>query len=165
MWWQRPLALALAPYAACLVFAYDYHFLDGVNLAFHEAGHLFLGLGGQTLHFLGGTIGQLFFPTLLALRFRRQGDPFGSAVCVLWLGESLMNVAVYLGDARAQALPLVGGHIHDWGWLLPRIGLLAHCELLARLLHLVASAVVVLAWLQLARAAFGAAERPEPEPA
>jgi hypothetical protein len=161
MRWQRVLAVALAPYALWLVFAYEHHFLDGVNLAFHEAGHLFLGFGGQTLHFLGGTLGQLCFPAALALRFRKRGDAFAAAVCALWLGESGMNVAVYLGDARAQALPLVGGHVHDWAWLLGRAGLLAHCEALARLLHLAASALVLAAWLHAARAAFAPAPHPE----
>jgi len=160
MWWQRLLALALAPYATWLVFGYEYHFLDGVNLAFHEAGHLFLAFAGDTLHCLGGTLGQLFFPLVLALRFRRRRESFESAVCVLWLGESLMNVAVYMGDARAQVLPLVGGHVHDWGWLLPRFGLLEHCESLGRMLHVFASLVVIFAWASLARAAFGVRSAP-----
>jgi hypothetical protein len=154
MRWQRPLAIALAPYAAWLVFAYEYHFLDGVNLAFHEAGHLFLRFGGETLHFLGGTIGQLFFPALLAARFAKRGESFEAAVCTLWVGESLMYAGVYLGDARAQALPLVGGHVHDWHWLLRHAGLLGHAESLARLVHVLASAVVIVAWLRCARAAF-----------
>jgi len=156
MRWKRLLAIALAPYAVWLVFAYAYHFIDGVNLAFHEAGHLFLGFAGETLHFLGGTIGQLFFPAVLAIRFAKRGESFEAGVCTLWLGESLMNVAVYMGDARAQALPLVGGHVHDWGWLLARAGLLEQCESLGRLLHLAASAVVLIAWAGLARAAFTA---------
>ena len=163
--WQRLLTLALAPYAAWLVFAYEYHFLDGVNLAFHEAGHLFLAFGGQTLHMLGGTLGQLFFPVAAGLHFRAREDRFASALCTLWLGESLMNVAVYLGDARAQALPLVGGDIHDWAWLLPRVGLLPYCETLARALHVVASAIVVGAWLRAARTAFASAEAGEEAPA
>jgi hypothetical protein len=154
MVWRRGMALALAPYAVWLVFAYQYHFLDGVNLVFHEAGHLILAFGGETLHFLGGTLGQLFFPAAAVFHFRRRGDAFASAVCALWLGESLMNVAVYLGDARTQALPLVGGHVHDWGWLLGRAGLLGQCEGLGRLLHVAASGVVLLAWLRIARAAF-----------
>lgn len=32
--------IALLPYSIWLIFAYEYHFIDGVNLAFHEAGHL-----------------------------------------------------------------------------------------------------------------------------
>ena len=154
MSWRRLLVVALAPYAVWLIFAYGYHFLDGVNLAFHEAGHLFLLPFGQTLHFLGGTLAQLFVPAAAALHFRKQGDRFAAAVCWLWLGESLMYVAVYLGDARAQALPLVGGHVHDWLWLLSKAGLLAHCETLGSLLHLGASAVVGAAWWTAARSAF-----------
>jgi hypothetical protein len=160
--WQRALSVALAPYAIWLVFAYEYHFLDGVNLAFHEAGHLFLAFGGETLHVLGGTLGQLFFPAALALHFRARGDAFAAAVCTLWLGESLMYAAVYLGDARDRALPLVGGHMHDWFWLLAKAELLPHCRALASALHLAASAVVAAAWLRAARAAF--APRPAQPP-
>jgi len=160
MVWQRALAAVLAPYAAWLVFAYEYHFLDGVNLAFHEAGHLFFGFAGQTLQFLGGTLGQLFFPAVLAFRFAKRGEGFEAAVCTLWLGESLMNIGVYLGDAKAQALPLVGGHVHDWGWLLGRAGLLDQCVGISRMLHLAASAVVVGSWAWLARAAFSSRAAP-----
>ncbi len=162
--WRRLVAVALAPYAVWLTFAYGYHFLDGVNLAFHEAGHLFLLPFGQTLHFLGGTLGQLAVPAAAALHFRARGDRFAAAVCWLWLGESAMNVAVYMADARAQALPLVGGHVHDWLWLLSKAGLLAHCETLGSLLHLGASGVVGVAWWSAMRSAFGPETSP-PEPA
>jgi len=156
MWWQRALTIALAPYVVWLIVAYDYHFLDGVNLAFHEAGHLFFGLGGRTLHFLGGTLGQLFFPVACGLHFLRRGQSVEAAICWIWLAESLMNVARYLADAEAQVLPLVGGHVHDWHWLLLRAGLLEHCESLGSALHWVAGAGLLAAWLWVARHAFGA---------
>jgi len=54
-----------------------------------------------------------------------------------------LNVARYMADAQAMALPLVGGEIHDWNWLLSRIGLLSHCGGLATLTHLLGSAVIV----------------------
>lgn len=38
----------------------------------------------------------------------------GLAMAWVWLGENLLNIARYLGDARAQVLPLVGGGEHDW---------------------------------------------------
>jgi hypothetical protein len=154
MLWRRVVAVALAPYAAWLIFGYEGHFLDGVNLAFHEAGHLFLLPFGQALHFLGGTLAQLAVPAAAALHFRARGDRFAAAICWLWLGESGMNVAVYMADARAQALPLVGGGVHDWLWLLSKTGLLAHCETLGSLLHLGASGVVAVAWWAAARHAF-----------
>jgi len=140
---RRMLVVALAVYVGWLATAYTYHFLDGVNLVFHEAGHLVFGLLGQTAHFLGGTLGQLFFPIACGLYFLQQGKRFESWVMGIWLAESLMNVARYLGDAQAQVLPLVGGHIHDWNWLLSRWGLLSSCETIATGLHVVAVGVGV----------------------
>jgi len=138
--------LFLAPvgaYVLWLILAYDYHFLDGVNLLFHEAGHLFLAFFGETLHFMGGTLGQLFFPIACALHFAQARQFFETALMGIWLAESLMNTARYLGDAQAQALPLVGGHIHDWNWLLGRWGLLDRCEGIATGLHAFAALLAV----------------------
>jgi hypothetical protein len=147
---RRVLFFAMVPYAVWLVFGYRYHFIDGVNLLFHEAGHVFFGILGQTLHFLGGTLGQLVFPIVTAVHFRREGKAFDSAVCVLWLGESLMYAAMYIGDAQRRALPLINDGIHDWFWLLGRWGMLGAAETLGTLVHLLASGVVVyslvLAW-------------------
>lgn len=143
----RKLAVwLLLPYVAWLTFFYRYHFIDGVNLALHETGHLFFSFGGETLHFLGGTLGQLAFPVAFIVHFRRQQQYFESAICTLWLAESLMYTAEYLGDAKAMRLPLVGGGTHDWNWLLSRWGLLDNCVGLAQSLHLIAVAVLVVAW-------------------
>ena len=101
-------------------------FLDLVNLAFHEAGHIFFTPFGSTLHYLGGTLGQLAVPTLLAGYFLLVGPtrPLGAAFCAWWVGENLMNISVYMADARDLALPLVGGGDHDWNELFYRFGLL-----------------------------------------
>jgi hypothetical protein len=140
---RRILALALVPYVVWLVFAYHYHFLDGVNLAFHEAGHLFFAPFGQFLHILGGTLGQLIVPGLCIAQFLREDRPFEAAVCTVWLGESTLYMATYMADAQAQVLPLVGGGMHDWHWLLGRMGLLADCRLLGGLAHALGSAIAV----------------------
>jgi len=160
MGWQRLLVALAAPYVAWLVLAYEYHFLDGVNLAFHEAGHLVFGFGGQTLHMLGGTLGQLFFPAACAVHFLRRDQPFEAALVGVWGAESLMNVARYLGDARERALPLVGGHLHDWNWLLSRAGVLGACEELAFALHAAASVGAIAALTAAARIAFAAPAGP-----
>jgi len=145
---NRLLAVALVPYVAWLVFAYEYHFIDGVNLAFHEAGHLLLSFFGQWIHVLGGTLAQLFFPAACAVHFKARGRPVETAVCTVWFAESLMNTARYLADAKAQALPLVGGHIHDWGWILSRWGLIDECRFIGGTLHALASLVAIgaVAW-------------------
>ena len=121
------------------MFAYDYHFLDGVNLALHEGGHLVFGPFGQTMQVLGGTVGQLFFPVACAASFAQRKQTFEAAVCGVWAAESLMYTAQYLGDARAQLLPLVGGHIHDWNYLLSEAGLLTRSQALGSAVHGVAS--------------------------
>lgn len=137
------LAGLLALYGAWLVFAYEWHFVDGANLLFHEAGHVFLGVFGMTLGILGGTLGQLFFPVACLVHFLRRESPAEASVAVVWLGENLMNVALYVADARAQVLPRVGGEIHDWHWLLSRWGLLEHDALVARGVHALGALIVV----------------------
>ena len=126
-WPAIPLVALLAFWTACLMADPARGcLLDLVNLAFHEAGHLFLTPFGSTLHYLGGTLGQLAVPGLLAGYFLRagQGRPMGAAVCAWWFGENLVNISVYMADARDLALPLVGGGDHDWNELFYRFGLL-----------------------------------------
>jgi len=133
------LVAVLALYVVWLVFGYQYHFLDGVNLLLHEAGHVFFGLLGQTLQFLGGTLGQLAFPVMFLVYFWRKQQRFEAYVVGIWLCESLMYTAEYMADARVMQLPLVGGHIHDWNWLLARWGMLRQAEDLGQTLHVIAS--------------------------
>jgi len=113
--WSLALARAERPYP----------FIDWVNLAFHEAGHLFLRPFGQTLHILGGTLMQLFVPALLVGYFLlKQEKPFSSAICLWWFGENFINISVYMADARDLKLALVGGGEHDWTQLFYQFGLL-----------------------------------------
>ena len=152
---QRILAVALVPYVLWLVFAYQWHFLDGVNLLLHEGGHVCFFMFGQTLYMLGGTIGQLFFPAACAVHLWRQGRTFEGWVTGIWLAESLMSVARYMGDAQAMALPLVGGDTHDWNWLLARWGLLTWCRALSWLVHAGASALALYCLWRAGGLAFG----------
>jgi len=137
------LLAALVPYALWLVFAYEIHFLDGANLLFHEAGHVFFGLLGQHLGILGGTLMQFVFPAAAGLHFLRAERPFEAWVCVLWAGENLMYTAVYMADAVDRVLPRVGGEIHDWHWLFTRWGGLEHCRGVGSFTHALGSLVVI----------------------
>ena len=115
VWWTARLATGIASWC----------FLDLVNLAFHEAGHVFLRPFGSTAHYLGGTIFQLLVPAVLVVYFLiRSYQPLGAAFSAWWLGESLVNISVYMADARQLDLPLVGGGDHDWNELFYRFGLL-----------------------------------------
>jgi hypothetical protein len=137
------LVVLLVPYVFWLIFAYRYHFLDGVNLLLHEAGHVVFLPFGQTAHFLGGTIGQLLFPAVFAAIFFKRGQRFEACIVGIWFAESLMYAAEYISDARAMVLPLVGGHIHDWNWLLARWGVLRQAETIGGLVHFAASVMAV----------------------
>ena len=125
MGWRVALWLVIAWWTLRSGLAGHWVFLDFVNLAFHEAGHVFLSFAGKTVHYLGGTLGQLLVPGLLALQFLiRQRQPLGAAFCLWWFGQNFSQISVYMADARELALPLVGGGDHDWNELFYRFGVL-----------------------------------------
>jgi len=136
-------SILAVPYVIWLIFAYQYHFIDGANLVFHEAGHMIFLIFGRTIHFLGGTIGQLAFPTICCIGFYQSKQKFEFGVCGLWFGENIMNIAWYMGDAKTQIIPLVGGGIHDWHWLFSKVGLLSSCKLLAAFVHFLGAVILV----------------------
>jgi len=121
----------------------DYQSLfGGLDLAIHEAGHLVFGWLGEFIGVAGGTIMQLAAPLIAAELFRRQRDFFAIAVAACWLSVNLFDVSRYAGDARAQALPLVsptsGDPLHDWGYMLGRLGMLQDDTAIARGIRLAA---------------------------
>jgi hypothetical protein len=128
--------------------------LDWVNLPFHEAGHLVFMPFGRTLHILGGTLGQLLVPGLLAGYFVvRMRNPYSAALCAWWFGENFVNISVYMADARDLELPLVGGGDHDWNNLFYQFGLLGE-ESVHRVSSLTHHAGIVLMLAATAWAAF-----------
>ena len=112
-------------------------FLDYVNLPFHEFGHILFGPFGESLQFLGGTISQLMWPCMLAVYFLMRREWISSSFCLFWFGENFLNISKYIDDARSMVLPLVGGGIHDWNFLLSKWGIL-HLD------HAIANSLFVL---------------------
>lgn len=110
---------------------------DGLNLALHEIGHILFAPLGPFMGVAGGTIFQLLCPVIAAVLFYRQRDFFAIAVCFCWLSTNFFNVAVYAGDARMNALPLVspfgGAPAHDWTTMLSQLDMLDRDRELARL--------------------------------
>jgi hypothetical protein len=112
--WRAVLTLVLAVYGfLCLRRPGEYRWLDSLDLAIHETGHLVFALGGETLTILGGTLFQLIVPTAFVVALWRAGDRHGATVPLWWVGQNCWNISVYIRDARAQELPLVGGGEHD----------------------------------------------------
>ena len=111
--------------------------LDDLNLAVHEAGHLVFSAFGETLTILGGSLFQVLVPAVFVGYFVRSRQRYAAAVTTSWVGVNLLNVARYIGDARAQELPLLGGEdtIHDWWYLLINWDLLPKDRVIARWVH------------------------------
>ncbi|MDD2721257.1 MAG: hypothetical protein PHH47_08120 [Gallionella sp.] len=130
--WTPVTATGLAGYAVAALLVlwlahgeYRWVFvLDSANLAFHEAGHPLFGMLNDRLTVYGGTLAQLLFPLAVLVSFYRQRATFSCAFAVLWLGDNLFNIAVYMADARTQVLPLVGNGEHDWTEIFSRWGVL-----------------------------------------
>ena len=59
---------------------------------------------------------------------RQAGDWFGTAACLWWAGQNLIDLAPYIADARALQLVLLGGFTgaqvegHDWEAILTALG-------------------------------------------
>jgi cyclophilin family peptidyl-prolyl cis-trans isomerase/HEAT repeat protein len=101
-----------------------YRLLDNVDLAIHEAGHIFFAPFGEFVGYLGGTLLQLIVPLTFFGYFLYHRNRYAAAVLLWWVGQNLWNISVYIKDARSLELPLVGGGEHDWAYLLGELGLL-----------------------------------------
>src|SRR5215203_1114800 len=121
--------------------------LDDLNLAVHEAGHLVFSAFGETLTILGGSAFQVIVPLAFVGYFARSKQRYAAAVTTSWVGISLVNVARYIADARAQELPLLGGEdsIHDWWYLLINWDLLKSDLTIARWVHFAGTVALLMA--------------------
>jgi len=130
-------------------------FLHRPLLVFHEAGHVVFMAFGEWISVLGGTLGQLLMPLVLAgaLLLRNQ-DPFGAAIGLWFFGVSVLDVAPYVYDALEPRLMLLSGHTgaegggHDWMYLLDSMDLRHRARMLGGLVHTAGGATVLgaLAW-------------------
>ncbi|WP_176758751.1 zinc ribbon domain-containing protein [Thiohalorhabdus denitrificans] len=125
-------------------------FLHHVNLTFHEAGHVLFRPFGRFLTVLGGSLFQVLVPLVVAAAFLVRRHPFGVSVGLWWAGQSLIDVAPYIHDARRMTLPLLGGGTgqdrpgsHDWNNLLRWTGLLEWDHAIAMAAHLLGSALLL----------------------
>jgi hypothetical protein len=142
---RRALTAVLAVYGGFLLLnPGHYGWLDSLDLAIHEFGHPLFGLFGEFIGSLGGTLMQLLMPAALVAYFWRRGDRHAATVALWWIAQNLWNISVYVQDARAEELPLVGGGEHDWNYLLGTLGLLQQDRLIGDGVRLVG--MLVYAW-------------------
>ena len=127
--------------------------MHNINLAFHEAGHVLFMVLGNFMMVLGGSLMQLIVPAVVMMAFVfKHENAFGGAVALWWLGQSAMDLAPYVYDARSGQLLLIGGFIgrerpgsHDWTNLLGRLGMLDDAHALGTFTNFVGMVVMILA--------------------
>lgn len=136
--------------------------LDGVDLAIHETGHIVFSPFGEIMTALGGTLFQLIIPATFVAYFWRRRDRYAAGFALWWVAQNLWNISVYVRDARAQELPLVGGGEHDWNYLLGEAGWLARDVALGEATHALGVLVYLIA---IGVSATAARERGTPQPA
>jgi len=125
-------------------------FIHGIDLVFHEAGHVIFGFFGEFITVLGGSLTQVLIPVIATAAFLRTHQWASAAVTLFWTGQSLTDVAIYAADGRARALPLLAeGLIHDWYYILGRLGLLQSAELVGRAIFALGALTMVASLLLL----------------
>src|SRR5204862_6849651 len=86
-------------------------FLHLISIPFHEAGHILFLPFGDLMTSLGGSLAQVLVPIVCGIAFLTTSpNPFAAAVMCWWAGQNLVDVALYIDDARTLQLVMIGGH-------------------------------------------------------
>lgn len=129
------LAIALIVFAYVAYYISDvsissWHFIDGVNLIIHEAGHTIIFFLGEFVQIAAGSLFQILIPAVFAAYFFTHRQNFSGALILFWLGQNFVNVSLYARDASRMQVALIGGDyvFHDWNYLLSRLDILQHAD-------------------------------------
>ncbi|PKL89339.1 MAG: hypothetical protein CVV23_05730 [Ignavibacteriae bacterium HGW-Ignavibacteriae-2] len=123
--------------------------LDHINLLFHEGGHGIFKIFGGFIYTLGGSLMQLIIPSLFIFYFASNKKKIGLQISILYLAQNLMNISVYVADARLKILPLLGGKnvYHDWNYIFSRMNILEYDVVISQIIYYTAVCICVLALL------------------
>lgn len=92
---------------------------------------------------------QFLIPLVIFVNFLIRRETAGTAFSAFWFGENLLNISVYIADARKMELPLVGSGDHDWNIIFLGLGTLQHDTMIAGIVKTFGWLIMVLAviWL------------------
>lgn len=125
----------------------EWHFIDNVNLIFHEAGHVIFGFLGNFIGMLGGTLMQILIPILSSFYFFRNNDYFSASLLLFWVSQNLFNIFIYMKDAVKMELPLLGGDsvYHDWNYIFSSLNLLDYTRQISLFVYIIGIIVLIFA--------------------
>ena len=127
------------------------NFIHWPNLIFHEAWHVIFSFFGPFMMILWGSLFQCLLPLFLTYIFLiREEDPFAASITLWWLGQNLTDVALYISDAWARALPLIGGmseEAHDWWNLLTMMDMIEYDFTFWIMTHYIGMCIMLMALL------------------
>ena len=143
----------LLVYGSFLVYAWSdttrFLFPDFVNLMIHEAGHAVFSWGGETLHILGGTLGELIVPIACVVAFFFQRQIYGFVFSVFWFFENFLYIGTYMSDARTSVLSLINSDESDWTILFTKWNVLQYDQQIGHVSRMIgwAGMLTVMVWL------------------
>jgi hypothetical protein len=103
-------------------------FLGGmyfIDFGVHEASHLIFAFLPAIFTAAAGSLGEMTFTFLLAYAAFRAKSYFAGAFTLLWVMLSMNSSGIYMADARAQQLQLIGlgnDPKHDWNFVFSQLG-------------------------------------------
>ena len=116
--------------------------LWGITYIVHEAGHIYWSFDGEVVRIFGGTLNELLFTMGIGTIAMLRGYPRSAALFLLWFSYATVGISKYIADARTQKLPIPGGGLHDWHWLLSNANLLEYDQTLSRIAFVLGALVV-----------------------
>lgn len=96
-----------------------------INLGVHEAAHFATFFLPQIIISSAGSIAEILFALLLLLAAFKGKSYFAAVFTGLWVMFSFISAGIYMSDARAQILPLIGpgeNLMHDWYYVFSQLG-------------------------------------------
>ncbi len=131
-----------------------------VNIGIHELAHIITSPLPEIVTAMSGSLFEILLPLLFAVYLFKRKEYFIAGVVGVWLMFSFYEVALYVSDAIEQALnlsslqpPFEAGiaisHIHDWNYVLSKLGILSASQNVASGLRIVGFALgaSALGWL------------------
>lgn len=99
--------------------------LYSINFGVHEAAHIALMFLPRIFVSAAGSLAEIAFALLLLLAAFKGKSYFAAVFTGLWVMFSFISAGLYMSDARAQSLPLIGpgeSLVHDWYYVFSQLG-------------------------------------------